>query len=145
MGLHAAERYTRFNALRPISQGVQERFGAIGERVAGSCPSAMTTGLWVATLVMSTTPSFDEIHWLGIGSSPSFVRSPEGNGCAERFIRLSKENLLWLREHTRHREKQRAPQRFKVKYNEQWLIEHHRHRSPSQLMRDEMDEIPVAA
>jgi hypothetical protein len=30
---------------------------------------------------------------LGITSSPAFVREPEGNGCAERFIRTLKENL----------------------------------------------------
>jgi putative transposase len=28
-----------------------------------------------------------EIAFLGIESSPAFVRAPEGNGCAERFIR----------------------------------------------------------
>ena len=35
-----------------------------------------------------------EIRFLGIVSSPVFVREPEGNGCAERFIRVLKENLL---------------------------------------------------
>ena len=30
-------------------------------------------------------------------SAPAFVREPEGNGCAERFIRTLKENLLWVR------------------------------------------------
>ena len=31
----------------------------------------------------------DEIECLGIEASPSFVREPEGNGAAERFIRTS--------------------------------------------------------
>ena len=35
----------------------------------------------------------NEIAWLGAAASPSFVRAPEGNGCAERFIRTLKENL----------------------------------------------------
>jgi transposase InsO family protein len=35
-----------------------------------------------------------EIKFLGIESSPAFVRAPEGNGCAERFIRTLKEPLL---------------------------------------------------
>jgi len=39
----------------------------------------------------------NEIRWLGMTSSPAFVRAPEGNGCAERFIRTLKENLLWVR------------------------------------------------
>ena len=32
-----------------------------------------------------------ELRFLGIRSSPSFVAAPEGNGCAERFIRTLKE------------------------------------------------------
>jgi hypothetical protein len=36
-----------------------------------------------------------ELAFLGMASSPSFVREPEGNGVAERFIRTLKENLLW--------------------------------------------------
>jgi putative transposase len=35
-----------------------------------------------------------ELAFIGIDSSPAFVRSPEDNGCAERFIRALKENLL---------------------------------------------------
>jgi transposase InsO family protein len=38
-----------------------------------------------------------ELTFLGMTGSPSFVREPEGNGCAERFIRTLKENLLWVR------------------------------------------------
>ena len=38
-----------------------------------------------------------EIAFLGIESSQAFLRASEGNGCAERFIRTLKENLLWIR------------------------------------------------
>ncbi len=38
-----------------------------------------------------------ELDFLGIESSPAFVRAPEGNGYAERFIRTLKEQLLWVR------------------------------------------------
>ena len=41
----------------------------------------------------------DEIECLGIEASPSFVREPQGNGVAERFIRTLKENLLWAPAH----------------------------------------------
>ena len=33
-----------------------------------------------------------ELRFLGIASSPAFVREPEGNGCAERFICTLTEN-----------------------------------------------------
>jgi hypothetical protein len=36
-----------------------------------------------------------EMRFLGIASSPAFVHAPEGNGCAECFMRTLKENLLW--------------------------------------------------
>ncbi len=38
----------------------------------------------------------EELKTLGIESSPSFVRQPEGNGCVERFSRILKEQFLWL-------------------------------------------------
>jgi hypothetical protein len=36
----------------------------------------------------------DELKTLGIESSTSVVRQPEGNDCVERFIRTLKEQLL---------------------------------------------------
>ena len=37
-----------------------------------------------------------ELAFLGIARSSAFVRAPEGNGCAERFIRTLQKNLLWI-------------------------------------------------
>ena len=38
----------------------------------------------------------DELRFVGIRSSPLFIRSPGGNGCVERSIRTLKEQLLWF-------------------------------------------------
>jgi putative transposase len=38
-----------------------------------------------------------ELAFLGMSSSPSSVREPEGIGVAKRFVRTLKENLLWVR------------------------------------------------
>jgi putative transposase len=51
----------------------------------------------------------DEIKCLGIEASPSFVREPEGNGVAERFIRTLKENLLWTDVQNHRGTARRAP------------------------------------
>jgi putative transposase len=69
-------------------------------------------------------------------SSPSFVREPEGNGCAERFIRTLKENLLWIQTFATVAELVEALGEFKRTYNERWLIGRHGHRPPSQVRRD---------
>ena len=56
-------------------------------------------------------------------SSPAFVREPEGNGCAERFIRTLKENLRWVRTFETVEELRLALLEFKRMYNEHWILE----------------------
>ena len=58
-----------------------------------------------------------ELAFLGIESSPAFVRAPEGNGCAERFIRTLKETLLWVRFFARVEELRQALLEFQESYN----------------------------
>jgi putative transposase len=77
-----------------------------------------------------------ELRFLGITSSPAFVRAPEGNGVAERFIRTLKEQLLWVRTFQTVEELRQALLDWLRLYNEQWLIERHGFRSPIQVRRD---------
>jgi transposase InsO family protein len=140
VGIHAALHGTRHEALEPIRQGVTERFGGVEKEAA--------EGLSIRHDHGSQYMSRDfqrEIAWLGAASSPAFVRAPEGNGCAERFIRTLKENLLWVRTFRTVEELRRALIEFRRTYNENWLIERHRHRSPAQFRRDQMDKLPLAA
>ena len=65
-----------------------------------------------------------ELRSLGLRSLPSFVREPEGNGVAERFVRTLKENLLLVRSFATVAELVEALWEFKRLYNEQWLIAH---------------------
>ena len=139
-GIHAALRGTRHEALEPIRQGVVERFGGVFEGAAG--------GLSVRHDHGSQYMSHDfqrEVAWLGATSSPAFVRAPEGNGCAERFIRTLKENLLWVTSFRTVEELRLALIEFRRTYNERWLIERHGYRSPAQFRRDQMDHVPLAA
>jgi hypothetical protein len=59
------------------------------------------------------------------------VREPEGNGCAERFIRTLKENLLRVRRFATVEELRRALLDFKARSNRSWLLERHVELSPS--------------
>ena len=131
IGLHAAKRGTRFEALEPIRQGIRERFGGIGEGVA--------RGLRLRHDHGSNYLADDfqqEVAFFGIESSPSFVREPEGNGVAERFIRTLKENLLWVRSFATIEELRLALLAFKRTDNEQWMLEKYDYRSPAQVRRD---------
>ena len=83
-GLLASHRVGRFEALEPMRQGVHRCFGAIAPGVARGLKLRHDHG----SNYMSGDFQ-DEIECLGIEASPSFVREPEGNGVAERFIRTS--------------------------------------------------------
>jgi transposase InsO family protein len=78
----------------------------------------------------------DEIECLGIEASPSFVREPEGNGVAERFIRTLKENLLWVRTFDTIEELRTALVEFANRYNETYVARHG-YRTPAQVRADQ--------
>jgi len=63
------------------------------------------------------------------------VREPEENGCAERFVRTVKENLLWVRSVDNVEELRTALLEFKDLYNNEWLIEPHGNKTPAQVRR----------
>jgi transposase InsO family protein len=72
----------------------------------------------------------------GMTGSPSFVREPEGNGVAERFIRTLKENLLRVWTFATAAELVDALREFRRRYNGQWLIARHGSRTPDQARAD---------
>jgi transposase InsO family protein len=94
----------------------------------------------------SLSPHFQaEVRFLGLASSPAFVREPQGNGCAERFIRVLKENLLWIRRFATIEELRLALLAFQQTYNQSWIIERHGYRTPAQVRADQLGRIPMAA
>src|SRR3989442_9205688 len=64
-----------------------------------------------------------EIAFLGMQSSPSFVRQPECNGCVERFIRMLKEQFLWVRTFQNVEELRHGLAEFRERYNQRWIVQ----------------------
>jgi putative transposase len=132
VGSHAARSGNRFEALEPVRQGVLRHFGAIGRGVAEGLALRHDRG--------SNYMSGDfqsEIRFLGIESSPSFVREPEGNGVAERFIRTLKENFLWVHTFDTIEELRCALRDFVAHYNATWLVARHGYRTPNQIRAEQ--------
>ena len=140
VGIHAARHANRFEALEPVRQGVRRHFGGFARGIA--------TGLAVrhdhGSQYMSDAFQ-KELRFLGIENSPAFVRAPEGNGCAERFIRTLKENLLWVRTFDTVEDLRRALLEFRETYNTTWLIERHGFRPPSAVRQDQLSSAALAA
>ena len=140
IGIHAAPTGDRFEALEPIHQGIREHFDGVQEGSATGLKLRHDHG----TAYMSDHFQ-KQIDFLGIESSPSFVREPEGNGCSERFIRTLKENLLWVRYFATVEELRLALLEFKRLYNEQWLLERHNYQTPTQVRLNFEQKLSKAA
>jgi transposase InsO family protein len=128
LGIHASKEGTRFEALEPIRQAVREYFGTYSALVAAGLLLRHDHGS-----VYLSDHFQDELKFLGIQSSPAFVREPEGNGCIERFFRTLKENLLWVRDFETIEELRVALLEFRRLYNEHWILERHGYLTPSQV------------
>lgn len=132
VGTHASSSANRWEALEPIRQGVAKHFGAVAENVAAGLVLRHDHG----SNYMAGDFQ-DEIEFLGIESSPAFVRQPEGNGVAERVIKTLKEQLLWIRYFPTVEALRKALAEFAALYNASWLRERHGHKTPNQIRAEQ--------
>jgi transposase InsO family protein len=140
VGIHAARRATRFEALEPLRQGVREKFDGFAKNVARGLSVRHDHGSQYMSDVFQ-----NELEFLGIESSPTFVRAPDGNGCAERFIRTLKENLLSVQTFDTIDELRSALIAFRKAYNTTWLIQRHGFLSPAAFRQNQLQPVALAA
>ena len=140
VGIHASHRADRFEALEPVRQAVRERLGDFARDVAAGLQLRHDHGSQYVSHHFQ-----GEIRFLGIESSPAFVREPEGNGCAERFIRTLKENLLWVRSFGTVEELRRALLASREAYDTTRLIERHGFRPPAAIRQEQLSPAALAA
>ena len=127
IGIHAAKRATRFEALEPVRQGVRDYCGGFRAGAAAGLRLRHDHGSQYLSDDFQA-----EITFLGMESSPAFVRQPEGNGCVERFIRTLKEQLLWVRTFQTVEELRQALAEFRERYNQRWIVQRHNYLTPQQ-------------
>jgi transposase InsO family protein len=140
VGVHASSSAERFEALEPIRQGARGRFGAGAKNVARGLALRHDHGSQYVSHHFQS-----EIRFLGLKSAPASVREPEGNGCAERFIRVLKENLLWVRRFDTVEELRLALQAFRQAYNQTRIIQRHGYQTPAQVRANQLGRMPMAA
>jgi putative transposase len=76
----------------------------------------------------------------GVESRPVLVRQLEGDGCVERFIRMLKEQLLWLQRFRTVEELNQAPRDFAWRFNNHWIIGRIGYRTPAAHRRILLEE-----
>jgi transposase InsO family protein len=131
LGWHVAKLGDRWAALEPIRQGVRHAFGGFSKEVARGLKIRCDWGpQYIADAWIN------EVKWLGITISPSYVGEPECNGVIERFMRTLKEQCIYLHRFRSLTEAQRIIGEFIPRYNTAWLIERLGHRTPMQARAD---------
>jgi len=139
VGMHVAKKATRFEALEPLRQAVRDYCGGFRAGAAAGIRNRHDHG----SQYMSDDYQA-EIAFLGMESSPSFVRQPECNGCVERFIRTLKEQLLWVKVFRNVEEMRCALAEFRDRYNQRWIVQRLGYLTPTQA-RQQLLAIGAAA
>jgi putative transposase len=104
-GFHGAASARRADSAPSTRAG--DRSEALGPRVGRGLPtSCHIADAWI-----------NEVKWLGITISPSYVGEPECNGVIERFMRTLKEQCLHLHRFQTLEEARRVIAEFIDRYN----------------------------
>ena len=78
----------------------------------------------------------NQLRFFGMVPSFAFVREPETNGVAERFIRTLKEQIVFGRIFQDIDEVRTAVRTYFDRYNQHWLLEKNGYRSPAETRRN---------
>ena len=80
----------------------------------------------------------NQLKFFGMTPSFAFVRQPETNGVAERFIRTLKEQIVFGRIYQDIEEVRIAVRAYFERYNQHWLLEKNGYQSPAETRRQWM-------
>src|SRR4051794_39299194 len=122
-------------ALRRSSRSARACGAALAALLKGSgavWPCGTITGASTCPTPSSRSLPF----WASQARPPSCGRLREG--CAERFIRTLKENLLWVRTFDTVEELRQALLDFRESYNTTWLIERHGFQTPAAVRQNQL-------
>jgi transposase InsO family protein len=111
-----------------IRRGIHYAFG----RLSPGCAAGLT--LRHDNLPLFREESFrSPLRVFGVAFSRSPILSPQMNGCAERFVRTIRDNLLSIQFFERLADLSASTAHFRTQYNEQWLLARAGYRTPIQL------------
>lgn len=130
VGHYVTKRGDRFAALEALNRGVRQVFGAVAKDAAAGLVLRHDHGSQYTARAFQAGLAF-----VGIQSSPSYVREPQGNGIAEQKFRTLKEQCLYLHTFETVETARTIIAAFIAQHNEQWLIGRLGYRTPAAVRR----------
>jgi putative transposase len=130
LGWHVAKHGNRYAAAEALALAVSRVFGSVGADAARGVSLRHDHG----SAFMSEHFQ-NQLTFFGMAPSFAFVREPETNGVAERFIRTLKEQVVFGRIYTDIEDVRAAVRAYFQRYNQHWLLEKNGYRSPAETRR----------
>ena len=130
LGWHVAKHGNRYAAAEALAVAVDNVFGSARADAARGVLLRHDHG----SAFMSEYFQ-NQLKFFGMVPSFAFVRQPETNGVAERFIRTLKEQIVFGRIYQDIEEVRAAVRAYIECYNQHWLLEKNGYRSPAETRR----------
>ncbi len=125
VGWHVSKNGDRHAALEPLRMAVQDQFGAIDRDAARGLTLRCDNGSQYLAGEFR-----EQMHHWGVALSYGFVRQPQTNGVAERFIRTLKEQAVHGCVFRTVEDVRNALDAFVQTYNAAWRLEKLAYQTP---------------
>lgn len=130
LGWHVAKHGNRYAATEALAVAVRNVFGSARADAARGVLLRHDHGsAFMADYFQN------QLKFFGMTPSFAFVRQPETNGVAERFIRTLKEQIVFGRIYQDIEEVRAAVRAYFERYNQHWLLAKNGYRSPAETRR----------
>lgn len=116
---HVAKTGNRFEALTPVQRAVKCRFGSLDKAICTGTSLQLRSDHGTQ---YESRDFLNEMKFLGLELSKSFVRSPQCNGVIERFHRTLNEQVFDINLFNSLEEAEKAVNIFVKDYNQEWML-----------------------
>lgn len=130
LGYHICKVGNRFAAMEPIKQAVKKEFGSINENICKGTNLAIRSDHGTQ---YDSADFVNEMKFIGLTESKSFVRSPECNGMIERWHRTLNEQIIEVNAFESLEQAIPIISQFIEDYNEEWILHRFDCQSPIEI------------
>ncbi len=139
---HICKKGDRFAAMEPVRDAVRKVYGNVDKDVCKGLELKLRSDHGTQ---YDSNDFKKEMEFLGLNMSKSFVRSPESNGCIERFNRTLEEEVFSLNHFKSLDDARISIRQFIDNYNKDWLIGRLGYKSPLEYMAEyEQNKVALA-